>query len=85
MELVPRVTGFARVDAIIKSVEQTADWDKASTAGECYLYQVSSAMKLDFFEPFTEEQTVLNDYLALRRAGKRLTDYAWRQYAQSYT
>lgn len=78
-------TGFARIDAVIASAEQTPDWGHANTASACYLYQVSSAMKLDIFEPFTEEQTALNDYLADRRAGKRLCDYAWRLYAQSVT
>lgn len=78
-------TGYARVDAVIASAEQTLDWGEARTASECYLYQISSAMKLNVFEPFTEEQTALNDYLAARRAGKRLCDYAWRLYAQSVT
>jgi len=78
-------TGFSRIDAVIASVEQTLQWDEANTASECYLYQVSSAMSLNIFEPFTEEQTALNDYLAARKAGKRLCDYAWRLYAQSVT
>jgi len=78
-------TGFPRVDAVITSVEQTRDWGEANTASECYLYQVRSAMNLNFFEPFTEEQTALNDYLAERCAGKRLCDYAWRLYVQSLT
>lgn len=78
-------TGYARVDAVIASAEQTLDWGEAKTASDCYLYQVSSAMNLNVFEPFTEEQTALNDYLAARRADKRLCDYAWRLYAQSVT
>ena len=82
MRLKSEGTGFARVDAVIASAEQTLDWDQASTASACYLYQVSSAMNLDIYEPFTAEQTALNDYLAERRAGKRLCDYAWRLYAQ---
>ena len=76
-------TGFPRVDAVIASAEQSKDWAKAKTASECYFYQLSSAMSLDIFEPFTAEQTALNDYLAGRHAGKRLCDYAWRLYAQS--
>jgi len=83
MRLTSRDTGYPRVDAVITSVEQTLHWDEALTASTCYLYQVSSAMNLNIFEPFTEEQTALNDYLAARRAGKRLCDYAWRLYAQS--
>lgn len=85
MKLVSASTGFPRIDAVITSAEQTAEWTMANTASECYLYQISSAMNLNIFEPFTEEQTVLNDYLAKRRAGKRLCDYAWRLYAQSVT
>jgi len=78
-------TGFPRIDAVIASVQQSTDWVQAATASECYLYQISSAMNLNIFEPFTEEQTALNDYLAKHRAGKRLCDYAWRLYAQSIT
>ncbi len=85
MGLTSEGTGFPRVDAVIASVEQTGDWGTARTASECYLYQVSSAMNLNVFEPFTAEQTALNDYLARRHAGKRLCDYAWRLYAQSVT
>lgn len=85
MGLTLKSTGFPRVDAVIYSVEQTKDWGQANTACECYLYQVSSAVNLNIFEPFTAEQTALNDYLAARRAGKRLCDYAWRLYAQSVT
>ena len=76
-------TGYASVDAVIMSVEQSNDWDEADTASACYLYQVRAAMNLNIFEPFTAEQTALNDYLAERRAGKRFCDYAWRLYAQS--
>lgn len=78
-------TGFARVDAVIASVEQTQDWVAASSESECYLYQISAAMNLGIFEPLTPEQTLLGDYLTARRAGKRLCDYAWRLYAQSVT
>jgi len=78
-------TGFARVDAVIASVSQTQDWADAKTADECYLYLISSAMNLSIYEPFTEEQMALSEYLTARRAGKRLCDYAWRLYAQSVT
>jgi len=78
-------TGFPRIDAVITSVEQTLDWGEAGTASECHLYQVRSAMNLNIFEPFTEEQTALHKYLSARLAGKRLCDYAWRLYAQSVT
>jgi len=81
----PGGTGFPRIDAVIASAEQTQDWDRAATASECYLYQLSSAMNLNIFEPFTEEQAALNAYLAAHMAGKRLCDYAWRLYAQSVT
>jgi hypothetical protein len=76
-------TGFPRVDAVIVSAEQSSDWDEGRTASECHLYQLSSAMNLNIFEPFTPEQIALNNYLTVRRAGKRLCDYAWRLYAHS--
>lgn len=85
MDLKLKRTGFDRIDAVIASVEQTSKWAKAKTASECYLYQLSSAMNLNIFEPFTDEQAALNNYLAARQAGKRLCDYAWRLYAQSVT
>jgi len=85
MRLTTGGTGFPRVNAVIASAEQTHDWDQASTPNESYLYQLSSAMSLDIFEPFTAEQTALNNYLTARQAGKRLCDYAWRLYAQSVT
>lgn len=85
MELARGGTGFARIDAVIASVSQTQDWAKAATSSECYLYQISSAMKLGIYEPLTEEQMALSDYLTQRQAGKRLCDYAWRLYAQSVT
>jgi len=74
---------YPRVDAVIKSVQQSEDWDIATTVGDSYLYQLRAAHNVDIFEPFTAEQTVLNNYLGARRAGKRLCDYAWRLYAQS--
>ncbi|MEP3888950.1 MAG: hypothetical protein ABJN69_00705 [Hellea sp.] len=53
-------TGFARVDAITASILQTRDWASAAKPSECYRYQVSSAMNLNIFEPFTPEQAALN-------------------------
>ena len=85
MRLTSEATGFLRVDAVIESIVQKDDWQKAATACDAYLYQLSSAMKLNIFEPFTPEQIALSDYLAARQAGKRLCDYAWRLYAQSVT
>lgn len=85
MGLTSRATSFPRVDAVIASVEQERDWVRAANSSECYLYQISSSMNLNIFEPFTAEETALNDYLAARQAGKRLCDYAWRLYAQSVT
>ena len=78
-------TGFGRVDAVIASILQTPGWASAAKPSECYLYQVSSAMNLNIFEPFTPEQAALSGYLSDRQAGKRLCDYAWRLYAQSVT
>lgn len=83
MGLKSRTTGFTRVDAVIASVLQTPDWPNAAKPSDCYLYQLSSAMSLNIFEPFTNEQAALSDYLTQRQAGKRLCDYAWRLYAQS--
>ncbi len=83
MRLKSGSTGFARIDAVIASVEHSQDWTQANSQGESYLYHISAAMNLDIFEPFTAEQSTLSAYLAGRLAGKRLCDYAWRLYAQS--
>jgi hypothetical protein len=80
-----RKTNFPRVDAVIASVVQTHNWKEAASVSACHLYQISSAMNLNIFEPFTEEQMALSEYLTQRCAGKRLCDYAWRLYAQSVT
>lgn len=85
MGLKSSATGFARVDAVIASLSLTPDWPHAAKPSDCYLYQLSSAMNLNIFEPFTEEQAALSNYLTQMQAGKRLCDYAWRLYAQSVT
>ncbi len=74
---------YPRVDAVIASVEQTQDWGTATSPANAYLYQLLATQNIGIFEPFNAEQTALNDYLAERRAGKRLCDYAWRLFAQS--
>jgi hypothetical protein len=74
---------YPRVDAVIASVEAGGDWDIASSASNTYLYQLLATQNVGIFEPFNTEQTALNDYLAERRAGKRLCDYAWRLFVQS--
>ena len=76
-------TGFPRIDAVIASVEQTNDWHCARRDSESHLYQLRATMNLNIYEPYTAEQAALNGYLSVRRAGKRLCDYAWRSYAQS--
>jgi len=50
-----RKTNFPRVDAVIASVVQTHNWKEAASVSACHLYQISSAMNLNIFEPFTEE------------------------------
>lgn len=85
MDVKSKSTGFERIDAVLASVQQTQNWAQAKSTSECYLYQLSSTMKLNIFEPFTDEQAALKNYLMSRQAGKRLCDYAWRLYAQSVT
>jgi len=76
-------TGFPRIDAVIASVEQANDWHCAKGDNESHFYQLLATIKLNIHEPYTAEQAALNGYLSVRRAGKRLCDYAWRSYAQS--
>lgn len=76
---------FPRIDAIVKSISHKDDWYRSTQQSETYLYQLRATINLGIFEPFTPEQKALSDYLAARRADKRLCDYAWRLYAQSVT
>jgi len=46
-------------------------------------YILRAAQNVNRFEPFSEPETELNNYLTDRMAGKRLCDYAWRMFAQS--
>jgi len=55
----------------------------AESPDKLYFYQLRGAQNVDIFEPFTDEQKSLMDYLTQRKAGRRLCDYAWRIYAQS--
>ncbi len=78
-------TGFARVDAVIRSIENGPEiGDVAETPEKAHFYQLRAAGNVDIFEPYTEEQAALNHYLTRKRAGKKLCDYAWRLFAQSF-
>ena len=74
---------FEHVDAVIASIESDMDWDVADSAEKLHFYQLRAAHNVGIFEPFTEDQEYLMDYLTQRLAGKRLCDYAWRAFAQS--
>lgn len=74
---------YPRIDAVIASVVTQDDWDVATSPDAAYLYQLRAAQNMGFFEPFSPEQTALNDYLAARHAGLKLCDYAWRLYAHA--
>jgi len=77
------ITDFARLNAVIASIEDDDDWDVAQSAEKLHFYQLRGAHNVGIFEPFTDEQNCLMDYLASRMAGRRLCDYAWRIFAQS--
>ena len=77
------ITKFAHVNAVIASIENSADWDIAESPEKLYFYQLRAAQNVDIFEPFNDEQNCLIEYLNSRRAGRRLCDYAFRVYAQS--
>lgn len=76
-------TKYARVNAVISSIEDGTNWDVAESPEKLYFYQIRAAQNMDIFEPYSEEQTTLMTYLTDRMAGRRLCDYAWRIYAQS--
>ena len=77
------IAGSDRVQAVIDSIENDGQWDVAEDDEKSYFYQLRGAHNVDIFEPFTEEQQAVMDYLSKRQAGRRLCDYAWRVFAQS--
>ncbi|MEP1229299.1 MAG: hypothetical protein ABJG88_01345 [Litorimonas sp.] len=75
---------YDRVKAVITSIEAHTDWDVAKNTEELHFFSLRAAYNVNVFEPFTDEQNELMQYLSLRQAGRRLCDYAWRLLAQSY-
>ena len=76
-------SGYASVDAVMKSVESDNNWDTAENADKLHFYILRAAQNVERFAPFAAEEVALNTYLINRMAGKRLCDYAWRMLAQS--
>jgi hypothetical protein len=63
---------YSRIQAVITSIERDTDWDIAENDEKLYFYQLRAAQNVNIFEPFTDEQASLIDYLSQRRAGRRL-------------
>jgi len=74
---------YPRVDAIIASIEVSETWEAAHSPEAAYMYQIRAAQNMGIYQPFSNEQLALNDYLTSRKAGLRLCDYAWRLFVQS--
>jgi len=74
---------YPRVEAIIASIEVSKTWEAARSLEAAYMYQIRAAQNMGIFQPFSDEQNALNDYLTSRQAGLRLCDYAWRLFVQS--
>lgn len=77
------LNGRPAVEAVRKAVEADSDWDRSQCEEKLHFHILRAAQNVGRFEPFSEEEKVLNTYLASRMAGKRLCDYAWRMFAQS--
>jgi len=77
------INGSAAVDAVRKAVEIDSDWDRAESQEKLHFYILRAAQNVERFEPFSEDEAALNNYLESRMAGKRLCDYAWRMFKQS--
>lgn len=74
-------SGHPAVDAVCKAIETDRDWDTAENNEKLHFYILRAAQNVGRFEPFSDVETTLNDYLVHRMAGKRLCDYAWRMFA----
>ena len=77
------LSGLQAVDAVRKAVEADSDWDVVESQDKLHFYILRAAHNVSRFEPFSEDELALNDYLTSRMAGKRLCDYAWRMLAHS--
>lgn len=74
---------YPRIDAVINSIKVSSRWDKSISTNQTQSYCLRAAMQVARNQPFTDEETVLNEYLQSVRAGPNLCEYAWRLYAQS--
>lgn len=74
---------FSAVAVIRQAIERDSDWDVAESDEKLHFYILRAAQIVERFEPFTDAEKELNAYLAQRKAGKRLCDYAWRMLAAS--
>jgi len=74
---------YPTIEAIIASIEVSETWEAAHSTEAAHMYQIRAAQNMGIYQPFSDEQTALNDYLTSRQAGLRLCDYAWRLFVQS--
>lgn len=70
------------VKAIITAIANQRNGDKAESREAGYFYLLRAAHKVDVFEPFCAEQTLLNDLLLEMQAGRESCQYAWELYAK---
>lgn len=80
-----QTSGFQKIDAIRAELESQPHWDFAPSGGHAIHIQDSAAQKYGFTSPFTKEQFALRKVLYVKRAGPKISVYAWGLYAQSYS
>jgi len=58
--------GHPAVDAVKKAIESDCNWDLAECQDKLHFYILRAAQNVDRFEPFSESETELNNYLTVR-------------------
>lgn len=77
-----RKSKLTNLDDFLEFVRKAKNPSPAKSDDECHIFQVSSAIDLRVFEPFSQDEIQLNKVLTERRAGKILTECAWEFYVE---
>ena len=68
------------VDTEIKRLNHIVESSNQHSDNEIHFYQLSAAHKNGFSEPFTLDETAMNNILKNNNASKELTEKTWAYY-----
>lgn len=78
-----QTSGFQKIDAIRAELESQPNWDYAQSGSHAIQTQDAAAQKFGYNSPYTKEQFALRKILYVKRAGPKISVYAWGLYAES--